>query len=395
MFISNNLVPKPDEKELGMPRENGVLPMENIVQMISSGKISSDIPVPDGNIQPASIDLRIGEGKAIRLPGIVLPKKGKVFETAQKLSEASNLYSVSLQGDKSIMLEVGVPYLLPVAERISLPKNVCGRANNKSSSGRVNLQVRLLCEGHQEFDMVPRGYDGPLYLLVVAQSFPVHLHSGDALNQLRFYNGSIPECKLNSLDLQLQHEQRGLVFDLEGRKLPWEKVGLSDSSVMLTANLKGVDPVAWRFKGTATHALNYRARKVPAKDFFEPISPPKEGMLVLEKGGFYILSTLEAFSVPGEFCSEMVAYSTGIGEYRSHFAGFFDCGWGNTGGAKGTPAVLEILPHENIIVFHGQPVCLMELYWMLRTPEKLYGSDIGSHYHDQRGPRLGKQFLVK
>jgi len=368
--------------------------MQGIRRLLSNGCITAGIPVPEGNIQPASLDLRIAKGRVIRLPGMFLPGKGDVYKQAYRLSEDACLVYGTPVNTEGFMLEVGIPYLLPIEERLDLTSDLCARANNKSSSGRINLQVRLICHDHPEFDMVPAGYRGKLHIVVVAQSFPVHIKPGETLNQIRFYSSGLSECRLREREIEMAHRNDGIIFDLAGNKIPWSKVSYNNPTqgVLLHANLKGEGIVGYRFKGIATHGLWYGERNVDPSQYFEPIYAPKDGgYLALAKGGFYLLSTLEAFAVPPCFCSEMVAYHEGIGEYRSHFAGFFDCGWGYNQGLRGTPAVLEILPHETILVDHGQPVCAMQLYDMEEEPEALYG-DTGSHYHGQTGPRLSKHF---
>jgi dCTP deaminase len=292
------------------------------------------------------------------------------------------------------MLEVGIPYLIPIEESLSLPKSICARANNKSSSGRINLQIRLLCNGNREFDSVPSGYSGPLYIVAIAKSFPVHIKPGETFNQIRFYSSNVNDSRLVEYEIESAHRKYGLMFDLNSKKIPWKEISLINSSIVLTANLKG-KVAAYRFKGVATDGLWYCERNVNSSHFFEPIAEPKDDEhFVLSKGGFYIVSTLEAFCVPPKFCSEMVAYNTGIGEYRSHFAGFFDPGWGYGEDTYGRAAVLEIIPHEDILLKHGQPVCLMELYKMDKEPDKVYGKS-GNNYFEQKGPKLGKQFAYK
>lgn len=369
----------------------GTLSSQSIRELIKKGCVQATAEIPESSIQPASLDLRVAAGEIIRLPGMFLPSTDDVLSEAKDLAQKSNLdYWIPIK-NKGFMLEVGIPYLIPIEESLDLPKNICARANNKSSSGRINLQIRLLCNKNREFDSVPYGYKGKIYIVAIAKSFPVHIMPGETFNQIRFYDCDVTDARLDKKELEEVHEKDGLVFDLDGYKIPWNNVGLIHSSVVLTANLES-EIVAYRFKGVATDGLSYKDRNVDASRFFEPIYRPiGDDHIVLSKGGFYILSTLEAFRVPAEYCSEMVAYNTGIGEYRSHFAGFFDPGWGCGNEMNGRAAVLEILPHEDIMLKHGQPVCLMEVYHMDKTPEFSYGSN-GNHYFEQTGPKLGKQF---
>jgi dCTP deaminase len=357
-----------------MANGTGILPSQDIKSMIKSGMI---IPrkIPDDNIQPASLDLRVAEGEVVRLPGIFMPGMKDVYAFAKEQSEKASLYSIK-NGAGEYVLELGVPYLVPVEERLK-------------------LQVRLACNNHPEYDSVPAGYQGPLYMIVVAKSFPVRIKPGQTFNQLRFSRGTIENCRLAPYQIELEHEKNGLIYDLKAKKTPWKKVKIMGSSIVLTANLK-CNPVAYMANSSNQSCLNYADRNVDPLNFFEPVARSKDGSISLIKGGFYILSTNEAFSVGSHLCSEMVAYSTGMGEFRSHFAGFFDPGWGSNPkyGTFGSPAVLEIIPHEDIILKHGDPVCAMELYHMTENPPVIYG-DAANNYHLQTGPRLGKQFKYK
>ncbi len=374
-----------------MSKASGVVPDKLIRSMIGSGMIKSSVKIPGKNIQPASLDLSIGEGEAIRLPAIMSPGGRDILADATKRSQDAGFFRIPIS-QSGFLLETGIPYLLPLAENISLPDYMCARANNKSSSGRLNLQVRLLTNGAHEFDNVQMGYKGPMYVVVVAKSFPVRVRVGDTLNQIRFYQGRMEECEVSLLELQTTHEDTGLLFDLEGNKIPWDDMKRIKTSIVLSANLCG-EVAAFRFRGAATNAVDFRKRGIDPLGFFEPIYASKGKDIVLSKDGFYILSTREAFSVPPGYCSEMVAYNVGIGEYRSHFAGFFDPGWGYTNGLSGGPAVLEVIPHEDIILSHGDPVCAMELYSMIERPTKLYGQS-GNNYLNQAGPRLSKHFAM-
>lgn len=373
-----------------MIRDIGVLPSQYIKKMIDAGYIVSKSEIKSENIQPASLDLTLAKGRIYRIPGIFLPQKGKSIEKfTSELSKSCNLYEIKF--DKEVILEKGMPYLVPLAEKIKMPENVSGRTNNKSSSGRINLQARTVVDNHQEFDIIPSGYNGKLYVMITAQSFPIKIEPGQSINQIRFISGHPQLSLLSALDLELAHNYRKLVYDLEENPLPFSKLRLLKNAIGLSVNLD--QPiVAYHCRETATHALSIKDRCAKFNDYFEPILAPEIGKpLVLIKGGFYILSTKEAFSLSPNICSEMVPFSDALGEFRTHFAGFFDPGWGHTGGRKGTPAVLEVIPYENnILLYDGQTICGMEIYRMLEKPERVYGE--GSNYPDQKGPTLSKHF---
>ncbi len=375
----------------------GVLPSQDIKSMISSGMITSKVKIPEGNIQPGSIDLRLGQGEMIRLPGIFSPEMDDIADFARKMCDKANFYRRPLT-DEGFVLETGVPYLVPNEEVLDLGEYFSGRANPKSTSGRNNLQVRLVCNCHPEFDSIPAGYKGPTYNIIKANSYPIRIKAGQTFNQVRFANGRMSDCRLAPHQLEMEHKKHGLVFDLKGRKILSKNLKMTGSSLVLTANLKNVEedkPAVLKAKDSSQHCLSYASKNVPLEDFFEEVKPSKEGFIPLSKGGFYILSTNEAVAVPPYLCCEMVDYNSGIGEFRSHYAGFFDPGWGcNPIHHKvlGTPAVLEIIPHEDILLWHGSPVCCMEYFYMTEIPPVVYG-DAGNNYHLQAGPRTAKQFI--
>ncbi|MCL5094182.1 MAG: 2'-deoxycytidine 5'-triphosphate deaminase [Patescibacteria group bacterium] len=376
----------------------GVLPRQTIREMIESGSIQAEEEIPEDNIQPSSLDLRIAAGEVIRLPGAFSPNVPNFIDFARTLSNKHNYFNQVIKGGDSFVLEVGVPYLFRNMEWLELPDDACGKTDNKSTSGRINLQVRTIAPGHHEFDVIPRGYKGELYSLIMAKSFPIKLSPGSSLNQLRISNGPMENAILDNLNLEIQHRKHCLVYDLDGQKMDWTNVlKAQNGGIILTANLKSVRGdgiIGHRFKGAATYALEFNRTNHCPLNFFEPIFEPPDGEpIVLAEGDFTILSSGEAFSVPGQFCSVMVPHDSAIAEARSHWAGFFDPGWGWTNGRKGTAAVFEINPHENILVFHNQPICVMQMYRMTERPDVLYGEKaVKSHYPDQKGPKLSKHF---
>lgn len=374
----------------------GVLPSQDIEKMIESKMIISKEEIPKDNIQPGSLDLRLGKGEIIRLPGIFSLEKDDIAAFSQKMCDNANLYRTSLT-DRGFVLEIGVPYLIPNMESLDLGEHITGRVNPKSTSGRNNLQVRLICNGHAEFDSIPAGYKGPIYNIIKANSYPIRIEAGQAFNQMRFANGKMIDCRLAPHQLEMEHKQHGIVFDLKGKKIPAKDLKIFKSSIVLTANLKNIGkgkPAVFKAKDSNQSCLSYADKGVPLENFFEEIKPSKDGFIPLSKDGFYILSTNEAVAVPPHLCCEMVDYNSGIGEFRSHYAGFFDPSWGcnpNFHQILGTPAVLEIIPHEDLMLWHGAPVCCMEYFYMTEIPPIMYG-DAGNNYHMQSGPRTAKQF---
>lgn len=381
-----------------MQHQIGVLPSQDIQKMIDSKTIISKSKVPEGNVQPGSLDIRMGKGEIIRLPGIFSLEVDDIAAYSRQICDEANLYHTAIT-ERGFVLETGVPYLIPCEESLDLSEHICGRTNPKSTAGRNNLQVRMVCNGHAEFDSIPPGYKGPLYNIIKANSYPIRIETGQTFNQVRFSNGRMADCQLMPHQLELEHKQHGLLFDLKGKKIPTKDLRIAGSSLVLTANLKNIKkgkPAVFRAKNSNQNCLSYADKGIPLENFFEEVKPSKDGLIRLSKGGFYILSSNEAVAVPHHLCCEMVDYHSGIGEFRSHYAGFFDPSWGcnpTIHQILGTPAVLEIIPHEDLMLWHGSPVCCMEYYNMTELPTFKYG-DVGNNYHLQSGPRTAKQFSV-
>jgi len=360
----------------------GVYPSQLIRQMIDSGWIAN---AAKENIQPSTLDLSISD-EVYKMKGIFMPRKG---ETIANIIKEGSLYPADL--DKP--LECHGVYLIRLREQLNLPPYVYAYSNNKSSSGRINLQARLISEGVPQFEKIPGGYRGDLWIIVSPQSFPVKLRKGDKVNQIRFFNS---DTRLSKKDYSALYDQHWLLCDKNGQPIIKEKVDFeNDGGVTLTINLH-LDIIGYKCMPSSSKVLDFNFYQHDPNDFFEPIHQPKNGHIILRRGEFYLLSTNEFLRVPPDFSVEMVAYDPSKGEFRSHYAGFFDpgFGFGPDGSAKGTPAVLEVLPQDNDFVLrHGQPICKMVYERLIALPDVIYGSDqAGSHYHDQRGPELSKHF---
>jgi dCTP deaminase len=272
-----------------------------------------------------------------------------------------------------------------------LPPDIRATASNKSSSGRINLRGRLLGEGVPRFDEIPEGYNGSLWLELIPKSFPVKLHAGDRINQIRFFTG---DTRLSPLEHRIAFDRYRLLRSLEGAPLSAgpETVG---RGVVMTVDLRSAEHIGWRAKNGGYHVLDTARFDHDPQEFFEPVPRPENDELVIHPETFYILSTKERIITPPGFATEMAAYDSTIGEFRSHFAGFFDPGWGwvEDEAKRGAIAVLEVeaMSHD-FVLRDGQPICLMVYEQMLAEPEKLYGSDLKSNYTFQQGPRLAKWF---
>lgn len=362
-------------------KHSGAIPSQMIQQFLENGHIRSDEPVPEKNLQPSSLDLRLG-ALAYQVRATFLPRRGESIEDALRLYKVGQL-----DLSQGAVLGKDQTYLVEVQESFSLPPSVHAYTNNKSTSGRTNIWVRSLVDGLPRFDRIPEGYQGKVYLMITPRSWSVRVGQGTTLNQARFLVG---DDRLNDLELDMTHQRIGLVYDGHGHPLKPQL----DKGILLTADLNE-DIVGYCARHTEEVVDLTRALPHPAEEFFTPVRAER-GELLLKRNEFYIMSTCEYLRVPPNFAVEMVAYDIHSGEFRSHYAGFFDpgFGYGKEGEIKGTPAVLEVDPHEDVIIRHGQPICKMVYETMIKAPDRIYGVDLKSHYMHQRGPQLGRVFSL-
>jgi dCTP deaminase len=360
----------------------GTLSATDIRQLVASGAITSRAAIDSDQIQPASLDLMLG-AEAWLMPGSMLPRPG---ERIRDLIDALAIERISLS--KPCCLVKGATYWVRLREHCRFDAGLEAYTNNKSSTGRIDVSTRCLSDGSSRYDRIAPGYEGDLWLEICSRSFDVVVNSGLSLNQAIFFR---QRRILDQADLRAEHAATPLLYDGEGRAIAAEQAIVDDRLVM-TADL-----AAERIGYTATRSHRPLALHQPGShdpgDFFAPIPRPASGYLFLEKDHFYILATCERVRVPADLACEMVPYHPASGEFRAHYAGFFDPGFGvHTDGAQGTSAVLEIRPHEDdLILRHGQPICAMA-YERLSSPcTTLYGGQ-GSHYARQTGPRLSKYF---
>ena len=359
----------------------GALAIQHIRNLIEQGHIKE---TRDENLQPSSLDLSLS-GEIYRMRGTFLPRKG---ESVRSLLDNGILFPVSLNQP----LELNGVYLARLNESLDLPGNVYGVTNNKSSSGRVNLQTRLLVNGHPAFDQVPRGYKGELWLEMIPKSFPILLSYGERLNQMMFSTG---HTKLTREEYKLFDQTYGFLRDSNHQPLPLPEM-ITQHGVSMSLDLSSQEVIGYKCTPTTTKVLDYSARDHDPLEFFEPIPRPSNGQLIMKRDEFYIFVTKEGIRVPREFAVEMAPYDVSKGEFRSHYAGFFDpgFGFGGQGETLGSPAVLEVFTHDQDFVLRdGQPICNM-IYEHLTAPAEVFYGDpkLMSNYYKQIGPRLSKHF---
>ncbi len=353
----------------------GVLPAQAIRGMIDAGAITAHPAVIAAQVQPASLDLRLGT-VAYRVRASFLAGHGRTV--AERIAEFE-MHKVDLS--QGAVLEKGCVYVIPLMEGLALPAGVSAVANAKSSTGRMDLLTRTITDGGAEFDRIPEGYTGPLYAEVCPRSFSVLVRPGMRLNQIRFRQG---QAVLTDAELAALHAQERLVT---GEAVISDGLGFS-----VDLRPESGDLVGYRAKPHTGVVDLDRIGHYPAADFWEEVRTA-DGRIILDPGAFYILVSREAVTIPPDYAAEMAPYLAMVGEFRVHYAGFFDPGFGHAAaGGAGSRGVLEVRCHEAPFVLeHGQVVGRLVYERMAERPDTLYGREIKSNYQGQ-GLKLAKQF---
>lgn len=359
----------------------GALPAQKITELIASKCI---IGAQLEHVSPASLDLTITD-ELYEIRGLILPQAGESIRDLLSLMEAK-------PSDIAQPIACNKLYLAKLNESLALPQQVYGYCNPKSSTGRLDMHVRVLADGVPRYDSItPKGYTGELWVAIAPKSFSIQLHTGTPLTQLRLFTG---DSRFSELDLELSM-RGGLVWHpTEDRILQYSEMVTNDQdgAVVLTAlveeGLCGYECIAKPEQVLDVAKIGH----YEAAEFFTPILID-DGALRLKRDKFYILSGAERVKIPPTLASEMVPMDERSGDFRSHYAGFLDpgWGWGATGAGKGRPFTLEVRPFEDLVVRAGQPIAKIKFEQMVEAPDKHY--DIKqSNYLQQTGPKLGKQF---
>lgn len=403
-------------------RTTGILPIQKLRLLARAGLIRSTStahPIEEDQFQPNSIDLRLGT-EAIRVRCSFLPERESVQQKIDKLHQ----YDFSIRD--GAILEPNCVYIIPLLEELNLPgpseltgwqlttttttssssssssapeaspltltatEPLSAKANPKSSTGRLDIFTRVITDHSHRFEEIEPGYKGRLYLEVVPKSFPVLVRTGQRLNQLRIRHGHavIPDQELLRI-----HERDPLLLDDDGRPLHLDRLKVNQG-LFLSVDLQG----------GADRVIGYKARKhrdlidldqvgrYEVADYWEPIHARPADRLILEPEAFYIFASKERCRIPVQLAAEMIAYDTGSGELRTHYAGFFDSGFGGSVQDRGARAVLEVRSHDvPFLIEDGQTFCSMRFEPNTEVPDVLYGTGLRSHYQGQ-GLKLGKHF---
>ncbi len=388
----------------------GVIPRQLLTQFIEEGVIEAAVPITDKQIQPASLDLRVGRF-AYRVPASFLPGQRR---TVREQLDRLTMHTLDLGRDEGACLEAGCTYVVPLEETLRLPSDFSGIATPKSTTGRLDVFTRLLTDYSSSFEKIAERYHGPLYVEVSPRTFSVIVRRGDALNQVRFRRGHPRPAgtyheRMNEIDPLIYTDGNSPATDL-----------VEGASVVLSVDLHGTTPgapVAYRAKRHAREPIDLRKiGHYPVKTFWETIPGPLDDGIILRPDEFYIMATKERVRVPASTSAEMVAYDTTMGEFRVHYAGFFDPGFGDhpstpptaatpadpTNGTPatdadpgippGTRAVLEVRSHDTpVLLEHGQRIGRMVYERLTHPTDQLYGTALASNYARQ-GVTLAKQF---
>jgi dCTP deaminase len=401
---------KPNEVHL---RTKGVLPIQKLKLLAELGVIGhhEKYPILDDQYQPNSIDLRLGE-VAYRVRSSFLPENETVSQKLERLEQ----YSFSLK--EGAVLEENAVYIIPLLEHLRLPQshyspttthrtnvnngdyeeplrlyaleNLTAKANPKSSTGRLDVFTRVITDYSHRFEEITAGYQGPLFVEVVPKSFPIKVKTGQRLNQLRIRHGFEV---LSDQDLLRIHDQEPLLFTEEGVAMPLDTLKVN-KGLFMSVHLKAKPGkiIGYKAKRHSNYIDFEKIGHYKVEDFWEPILASKDSMVILEPESFYIFASKERIRVPAKLACEMMAYDTGSGELRTHYAGFFDSGFGGSVEEGGARAVLEVRSHDvPFLIEDGQTLFSMQFEPNSEQPDIMYGREIKSNYQGQ-SLKLGKHF---
>jgi dCTP deaminase len=372
-----------------MDGQAGVLPSQLLREAVErEWVVAGAWRIPPESVQPASIDLRLGEhGWALRCS--FLPDRGSAVETK---FEGLAFETIDLRDGAT--LERDRPYLVPLIEELRLPEHVRAKANPKSSTGRLDVFTRVITDRNHRFDEIAAGYSGRLYLEIVPRSFAIRVKTGLSLNQVRLIRG---DARLGDRELLDLHRQRALLH-LDSRPVRQSELSLADG-LFLSLDVSGPPEavVGYRAKRNSLPIDLTQDGALSWGDYWEPVHPERGGRIVLDPEVFYLLLSSEGVSIPPSYAAEMLAYDPTAGELRTHYAGFFDPGFGYSldHPTHGSRAALEVRARDvSFMVEHRQPVCKLAFERMAEEPDVLYGEDVGSSYQGQQ-TMLSKHFMER
>ena len=355
----------------------GILPTRWLREAANDDVIFTErYKIPEANFQPATLDLRLGE-TAHRLRCSFLPDSSSVMDKLLDLG----MEEIDLRD--GAILERNRPYLIPLIEEMRLPENIQAKTNPRSSTGRLDIFTRVITDHSHKFDEIKAGYQGRLYLEVVSRSFTIKVQTELSLNQLRLFKGD-PRCQPG--EVRQLHREQPVVLAHGGHNEQLSEPG-DDNSINLGVDLIGhPSGVGFRAKKNSNLLDLSKRNYYDPGDYWEPVVAEKTNRIVLEPEEFYLLTAAESVRVPPDYAVEMTAFDPSSGELRTHYAGFFDpgFGFGDDGKMAGVQPVMEVRAHDvPFMIEHGQKVCTLTYEKMLEAPDKLYGPKIGSSYQGE------------
>lgn len=362
---------------------NGILCIQNIQRLVNEGAINSDNEFSQEQFQPNSIDLRLGP--------IAYRVQSSFISECSKVSDKINdflMYQIDLT--RGAILEKNKIYIIPLLESLTLPESIRGTTNPKSSTGRLDIFTRIITDYNYRFNEIPIGYHGKLYLEIAPRSFTIKVRQGISLSQLRLMRGD--NFRLTDDNILDYYKNCPLLFNDEGHPIPLDQIKVRDGLFMGISLLNNdTDIIGFKSRNNSELLDIEKSGYYEQDNFFEPIYHSRGNGLILEPEQFYVFASKERICIPNDLCAEMIPYDTNSGELRTHYAGFFDSGFGNCT-PKGAKVVLELRSHDvPFFIEHGQTLFRIVIDTNCEIPKKLYGSEVCSNYQHQ-GLRLAKQF---
>ena len=360
----------------------GVCTDEDIQDFIGEGVIKSDRGIKNAGemtqIQPSSLDLRCGFGKKVWH----LPYSSTPVKNLREFLDSTATHSFDLTEKR--FLHKGSVYVLELEESLNLPSGISAKSSSKSTTGRIDIHARLLTEDGRDFDNIAENYNGKLFLEVVSNSMDLYFYPGDSLNQIRFFRG--PKTEVDQKTLESLLELEGIIKNFDVEPIHLEDCVI-DNFLLLTLSLDENDPGYKLREDAPALDLSSEKNSLPLSKYFERVNLV-DGNLILNPHSFYLLKSREVVSIPRDYCAEMVDISTELGEYRAHYAGFFDPGFKET-------AVMEIRNTSDvpILLREGQRISSLKFFGLTREPEKIYGKKLDSNYDGQRGKVKAAKFF--
>jgi len=342
----------------------GPLVYEDYLSLYNKKKIQS-LYFKKSQIQPSSIDLSLSD-ECYEIKTSFLSPDSKVRDKLNKI------YSKKINLKTSKIFKKNKTYIVRLNETLHLNNSISGHCNPKSSTGRLNIFCRTILDYCDEYEKIPKNYNGEIFLEITTRSFDIKISKGDKLNQMRLRKKT--NNYLNDKDLKKINKRNALIFT--------NKKNIIENGLRISVDLSNDNKIcAYVAKKTSLNINFSKISFYEIKKFWKPLKPVNNS-LIIEKNKFYILKSREKIRIPSNLAGEMIPYDTGIGDFRAHYAGFFDPGFGDP---KGSYAVLEVKTNElPFILEDGQTIARIKYEKLNKKTFLVYGSIINSNYQNQK-----------